>query len=307
MYALLICSSLFLIYFIIRLYLLRRSIREVNGELNEIRADINQNHILHLPFPEKTLEVLMSTINSTLLEVRNERKTYLKRERDFQMQIEAISHDLRTPLTVILGYLKLLKRNGTFDFDDQDMLETIIKKAEAMENLISQFYDHSRLIAGDYDMSFEEIDVNRILREVLAENFLILENAKLKVHTHFPNRSVIAKGNKNALERIFLNLLQNIGRYAYSYVDMKIEKNNNRVVVIFENDTNKLQDKDIESLFERFFMKDTSRTQGGSGLGLTIAKSLAEEMEGSLEAKIMESLGDLTAIQFMLSLSSLEI
>lgn len=307
-----LCSLLLLAYFIIRLYLLKKSLKDANKELKEIQADIKQNHILHLPLPQKDLETLMATINDTLHEIRSERTIYAKRERDFQAQIEAISHDLRTPLTVILGYLKLLQKqnaskNSDFTIEQEEMLKIAIRKAEAMEKLIAQFYEYSRLNASNYEMSFDKIDISKVLREVFVDNCLILENANLKVDTNFPNYPIWVRGNRDALERIFANLFQNIGRYAYSYVKLEIVKKDNQIWVAFENDTTKLCQHDIPNLFERFYMKDTSRSQGGTGLGLTIAKSLAEEMGGGLEVNIVnkESLNnDCIAICFTLQLSS---
>ena len=94
------------LYFAVRYLLLKHALRELNRELTDIRYNIDANKILHLPVPDRELEKLAESINGTLEEGRRERVEYGKREREFQKQIENISHDLRTPLTVILGYLK---------------------------------------------------------------------------------------------------------------------------------------------------------------------------------------------------------
>jgi len=308
----LLCFTLILlVYFVMRAHLLGRALRDAAGQLKEIQSDFTQNRVLHLAVPEKDLEALMSAVNDTLYEIRSERTQYAKRERDFQSQIEAISHDLRTPLTIILGYLKLLKKQTETGFsgitdEQQEMLNTTIRKAEAMEHLIAQFYDYSRLNAGDYEMTLETIDIGRVLREVFVDNCLILEKENLEVDTSFPNHPVWIKGNYDALERIFVNLLQNTGRYARRHVKLGIEEKGDQVLVLFENDTDKLSEQDIPNLFERFYRKDLSRNQGGSGLGLTIAKELAEEMMGSLEAGLadrtsaLESADNCITIRFTL-------
>jgi len=293
--------------------MLKQFLRETDRELREIQKNINQNHVLHLPFPDKDLEKLLVSINNTLYEIRNERNTYAKRERDFQSQIEAVSHDLRTPLTVILGYLKLLKKQGLILTDDQsEMLNTTIHKAHVMEKLMEQFYDYSRLNAGDYKIPVSTIDVGKLLRETFVDNCLILKDAGLNADTTFPDCPVWITGNQEAFRRIFTNLLQNIGRYAYSYVKIILKQNDKQVHIIFENDTAKLSKQDIPYLFERFYMKAPARNQGGSGLGLTIAKSLTEEMGGTLEACITNkepalqknNIDSCIAIRFTLSLGS---
>ena len=98
-------------YFAFRYFALKRALREMNRDLLEIQKDVSRNQILHLPLPDRALEQAMESVNGTLEEVRRQRLEYEKRETEFQKQMEDISHDLRTPLTVILGYLKWMKRD----------------------------------------------------------------------------------------------------------------------------------------------------------------------------------------------------
>ena len=279
-------------YFAIRFYLLKKALKETSEQLQVIQKDLKQNQVLHLPLPDHDLEALMSSINCTLDAIRSERKDYAKRESEFQAEIEAISHDLRTPLTVILGYLGFLqKQRLSLTADQREMLDIIERKARSMETLISQFYDYSRLNANDYEIKIEEIDVGRTLREVFAGNCMMLEKAMLQVKTDFPNHPVWVEGEATALERIFSNLFQNAGRYANHFLNISIQENGTSVQIIFENDTLKANADKIPHLFDRFYMADTSRNKGGTGLGLTIAKCLAEEMAGSLTADLINGEG----------------
>ena len=279
-------------YFAFRFYLLKKALKETSEQLQVIQKDLKQNQVLHLPLPDHDLEALMSSINCTLDAIRSERKDYAKRESEFQAEIEAISHDLRTPLTVILGYLGFLqKQRLSLTADQKEMLDIIERKARSMEMLISQFYDYSRLNANDYEIKIEEIDVGRTLREVFAENCMMLEKAVLQVKTDFPNHPVWVEGETTALERIFSNLFQNAGRYANHFLNISIQENGTSVQIIFENDTLKANADNIPHLFDRFYMADTSRNKGGTGLGLTIAKCLAEEMAGSLTADLINGEG----------------
>lgn len=276
-------------YFAIRFYLLKKALKETSEQLQVIQKDLKQNQVLHLPLPDHDLETLMTSINCTLDAIRNERKAYAKRESEFQSEIEAISHDLRTPLTVILGYLGFLqKQRLTLTAEQKEMLDIIERKTRSMEMLISQFYDYSRLNANDYEMEVDEIDVGRALREVFTENCMMLEKAELQVKTDFPNHPVWVEGEPTALERIFSNLFQNAGRYANDFLNITIQEYGTSVQIIFENDTQETNADNITHLFDRFYMADTSRNKGGTGLGLTIAKCLAEEMGGSLAADLIK-------------------
>ncbi len=278
-------------YFTFRFFLLKYALREADKELKDIQKDFTQNQILHLPAPDGDLEKLMNSFNGTLEEIRRHRWEYEKREKEFQKQIENISHDLRTPLTVILGYLKFMKspgKNMDITQEQAEVLEIIERKAESMEKLVTQFYTFSRINAQDYELKIQEIDVCRILRETLIDNYQILETAHLKLDTDLPEHPIWVKGDDGALERIFSNLFQNVGRYANSFLRIRLKESEEETLIFFVNDTEKLSETDIPYLFDRFYMKDVSRNQGGTGLGLTVAKCLAEAMNGALDVESID-------------------
>ena len=137
-------------------------------------------------------------------------------------------------------------------------------------------------------MEMEKTDISRVLRESLMENFRILEEAHLKVEADLPSHPLWIMGNQPALERIFLNMFQNGGRYAESVFQIAVKEEKQEVSISFTNDTKKLSPEDVPRLFDRFYIQDSSRSQGGTGLGLTVARSLAEEMGGTLEVSVPE-------------------
>lgn len=370
-------------YFAFWYFALKRALKEMNRDLLEIQKDVSRNQILHLPLPDRTLEQVMESVNGTLEGVRRQRLEYEKREAEFQKQIEDISHDLRTPLTVILGYLtwmkrdmaqtidflqmessdipeqvatqathphqtassdipeqrtgriespniaeqhtgrmeslniaeqhigriepsdipeKRTKRTASSDIPEQrtaqkaaweifsrqaESLEILERNARAMERLVSQFYAFSQLNARDYSLEIRDVDVCRLLKESLAGHWQMLEKACLRLESHLPEHPVMVRGNKDACERIFANMLQNAGRYAHNYLDIHMSESCGLVQVLFQNDSVRLKEDDIPNLFNRFYRNDAARSQGGSGLGLTIAKSLAEAMGGTLTAQAL--------------------
>lgn len=242
--------------------------------------------------PQPGLRQTSGVFNKVLGKIREERIGYERREKEFQKQIENISHDLRTPLTVILGYLKMLKKHPgaelSKDRELADTLRILEQKAERMNTLVTQFYDYSRLCAGDFEMQMEKTDISRVLRESLMGNCRVLEEAHLKVEADLPQHPLWIIGNQSALERIFFNLFQNGGRYADTVFQIAVKEENQEVSISFTNDTKKLSREDLPRLFERFYTQDSARSQGGTGLGLTVARFLAEEMGGTLELNVPE-------------------
>ena len=279
-------------FFAFRYFSLLYAMKKTEEEIREIQQDLTQNQMLHLPVPSPALGRLLNSFNKVLEEIREERISYEQREKEFQKQIENISHDLRTPLTVILGYLRILKKYPQAglakDSELADTLRILEQKAERMNTLVNQFYDYSRLCAGDFKMEMEKTDLSRVLRESLMENFRILEEAHLKVEADIPSHPLWIMGNQPALERIFLNMFQNGGRYAETVFQIAVKEEKQEVSISFTNDTKKLSPEDLPRLFDRFYIQDSSRSQGGTGLGLTVARSLAEEMGGTLEVSVPE-------------------
>ena len=279
-------------FFAFRYFSLLYAMKKTEEEIREIQQDLTQNQMLHLPVPSPALGRLLNSFNKVLEEIREERIGYEHREKEFQKQIENTSHDLRTPLTVILGYLRMLKKHPQAgpakDPELADTLRILEQKAERMNTLVNQFYDYSRLCAGDFKMEMEKTDLSRVLRESLMENFRILEEAHLKVEADLPSHPLWIMGNQPALERIFLNMFQNGGRYAETVFQIAVKEEDQEIFISFTNDTKKLSPEDLPRLFDRFYIQDSARSQGGTGLGLTVARSLAEEMGGTLEVSVPE-------------------
>ena len=295
-------------YFGLRYWMLMKALKETDRELREICGSLEQNRILRLPAPNKTLGRLMESVNLLLEEVRRERLGLLRREKEFQVQIENISHDLRTPLTVLLGYLRLLrgssharpepsgtpqKAKGGAQEAVSDLEETLgvmEKNARTMEKLVAQFYAYSQVSGGDYRAELERMDVCRALRESLAENYGLLERLRLTVK--LPEHPVAVRGNREALERIFQNLFQNAGRYARSFLRISMEEPaeaHSGVRIMMINDGEGITQEEVSHIFDRFYRGDGARGKGGSGLGLAIAAALAAALGGSLTAEILRT------------------
>lgn len=295
-------------FFAYRYLTLRHALRATRNELALIRRDLTQNQMLHLPLPNPELASLLDDLNQLLADIQHERQSYAAREHAFQRQIEAVSHDLRTPLTVIVGNLKLFQQNHhTQIANDPELAETVAvleQKAEAMSALVGQFYDYSRLAADDMNLTLARIDAGRVLRETLAGSYQLLADAHLKVDINLSEHPLWVLGDQAALARIFQNLLQNASRYAETCLSLTASEDGDHLTLRFSNDTTHLNDDDVAHLFDRFYTPDASRHQGGTGLGLTVARTLAEDMQGSLTASA-NTHNDKRLLAFTLTLKTL--
>ncbi|WP_232050955.1 sensor histidine kinase [Arabiibacter massiliensis] len=271
----------------VRYLLLKRSLRRADAELREIVERLEENRIVRLPSPDADLEALLATVNSSLAGIRRQAVLYERREAELKAQVERISHDLRTPLTSIQGYLALVDV-GALDADARASLATIRRKADALQRLIAQFYDLSRFEAEDFRLELARVDVGRLVREQVAEQYRLLEGRGLDVRVDAPRHAVEARANADAVERVLANLLHNAAKYARSRFEATVEEGEAEVAVVFANDVDDAGQLEVERLFEPHYTGDAARTQESSGLGLTIARHLAERMGATLEARAEE-------------------
>ena len=236
--------------------------------------------------PDRDLEAFLGTVNQALARIRGEAVRYARQEAELKLQVERISHDLRTPLTSILGYLALVDE-GSLDGETRDSLATVRRKADSLQRLIAQFYDLSCVRGEDYRLDVGEVEVGRLVREAVAGQYRLLSEAGLRVDVVIPAHAVFALANEAAVERVVANLLTNAGRYARTAFEVTVSENADEsgVSLVFANDTRTLDESEVVRLFEPFYTVDGSRTQESSGLGLTIARHLVERMGGTLTAQ----------------------
>ena len=286
------------VFFAVRYLLLKNALRDTIEQLTHIKEDVLQNRRIHLSMPDKDMEALAIGINQMVQRFQEERVQADRRERAFQEQIEAISHDLRTPLTVIVGYLSMMsEQNKRGVLDANELAETLVvlrRKADGMERLVNQFYEYSRLIANDTALSCEAVDMGKVVRETLLNNVFLLEQAGIDVSVSVDETPQWVMADAGALERVVTNLLQNVARYAKRNLQIKVVDCGKIVQLQVVNDTEVLNENDLPHLFERFYAGDKARPIGSSGLGLTIARGLVEEMDGMMDVVMLPAEDDAT-------------
>lgn len=274
------------VYFSIRFFLLSRSINNVTKDFKYISKNVNSNRKLKLNYPEKHLEQLLLEINKYLEDTQIYKQKYIKREEEIRKEIENISHDLRTPLTSIRGYLELIKDEDIPDKEKKKYIYIIEKRAKVLQNLIQDFYDLSRLENNDYSFSMEIIDINKELKEQILMFYNDFDKKNIDVDIKLKENPILVYLDKNAIERVFHNLIQNATKYSKSKFCMLLNSKNGEIIIEFKNDVQDMNRQDLDLLFNRFYMKDSSRSKDSSGLGLTITKFLIESMNGKIDIEL---------------------
>ena len=259
---------------------LRRAARRMREQMaNETTAR------LALPCPSAGAEELLSCLNQ-LLELRQEeRALYRRKEQELRRQIANVSHDLRTPLTSILGYLQLLEGEGLPLEKRAEYLAVIEGRARTLQTFIAAFYDLSRIEGGELPLEREKVDLSRALSDQLAAAYEQIEESGLVMEVDIAPDMPPVWADGGAVTRIFSNLLTNALRHGEDTLTVKLYREGNAVVSAFSNRADGLTAEDAAHVFERFYTADKMRTGQSTGLGLAIVKALAERMGHTVAAR----------------------
>lgn len=269
---------------LLRIYALERNLRQGASQLKNRQAE-GSAAPLRLAAPNPAAEELMAQVNALLREMEDQRSDFRNREQALRRQIANVSHDLRTPLTSILGYLQLLEKEELGPEERREYLSTIESRARVLQGLITSFYDLSRLEAGEYPILREKVDLREVLGELLAAYYDELE-AHFDVTVDLPEDLPQVWGDRAAMTRVYSNLLRNAMEHGSGTLSISAWSGNGEVSVRVSNGGAELTDEDLPHVFDRFYTTDKTRSGRNTGLGLAIVKALAYQMEGRAEAEL---------------------
>ena len=225
----------------------------------------------------------------------------VKNERTKTELITNVSHDLKTPLTSIINYVGLLKTEGLKSDNAEKYLEVIDRKSIRLKNLTEDLVEASKLNAGAINFEMQQIDIVQLVNQSLGEYEEKFEEKHLTVMKTIQEEPLYVMADGRKTWRVFENLYGNIYKYAMDntrvYVD--ITRQNDKVVIFIRNISASPLNFDAKELTERFVRGDKSRTTEGSGLGLSIAKSIVEKQNGQMNIYLD---GDLFKVEIMMNL-----
>ena len=251
----------------------QRKLREIHQRLKAI-LDEDSGGRLMVFTDNKELMELAAQINRLLEKSAKVEADFCRSEISSRKMLSNISHDMKTPMTVIRGYLEIMRTKGTAE---PEMLEKAEQKAQALMELIDSFFSLAKLEAGDTDMTISRMDVCEICRESVLEFYEILTEADFQVEIGLPDEAVYAQGNREALQRILGNLISNVIRYGSEgrYLGVFLRSDERFIYVDVADKGKGIDSAFAQSVFERLFTMEDSRSRSvqGNGLGLTIAKT----------------------------------
>lgn len=265
----------------IKLTLLKMGLREMGRELTNILSQ-DTNRLIGLSSRNKDLRCLANTLNGQLKALQQERHRYQDGDRDLKVAVTNISHDLRTPLTAVSGYLELLNRE---QHSPQTLrcLKIIRNRVDSMKQLTEELFRYSLALTGD-ELKPEQLSINKLLEENLLSFYETFRQRGIIPDISLPETPVIRKLDAFAVSRIFNNIISNAAKYSTDDFCVKLASDG---TVIFSNTAPNLTPVAAARLFDRFYTVET--LDGATGLGLSIAKHLTEQLGGTISSSYQDN------------------
>lgn len=270
--------SVIVIIFCLKNYMLKRSMAEIRTELAEYLTD-DTNTLISVSSGDKHIRRLASELNKHLRTLRKERHRFIQGDLELKNAVTNISHDLRTPLTAICGYLDLLEREEKSEKMEQ-YLSIIRNRVDLLTQLTEELFRYSVIISTESNAIREPVAINGVLEECIVSFYTALSEQNITPNIQIPEEKVIRTLDRSALVRVFSNLLNNAIKYSDGDLDITLTEAGS---IIFTNTASGLDEVQVGRLFDRFYTVEAARKS--TGLGLAIARTLVEQMNGTIAAQ----------------------
>lgn len=263
---------------------LKKDIELITEDLNRIFEEKTDEKLMVFTSNEELIN-LLDQLNKILESYQKLKVDYRRSEIARSKMISNISHDIKTPITVILGYIEIMRLKNPED----EVLKKLENKGQEVVDLINNFFTFSKLESEDMDLEMSKVNINEICRNNVLDFYNLLNEKGFTVDISIPEKNIYVLGNIEGINRILNNLISNVIKYGDDgkFLGLKIRKENKEIFVDII-DKGKGIEKEYEKLiFERLYTLEESRNKDnqGNGLGLAISKKLAEKLNGNLTFK----------------------
>lgn len=263
----------------IKIHLMKKSADEISDAFCD-RVSSDTNVLIDLSSHDKHMKNLANIMNKELKKLQNDRLRYQQGDAELKNSITNISHDLRTPLTAVFGYLDMLEKEAQSE-NSKRYLKIIRGRIELMKQLTEELFRYSVFTYVSNGTSGEPVILNSVLEESISALYTLLKKQRITPSITLPDIKVKRMLNRNALSRIFENIISNAVKYSSGDLEIILQKNGK---ITFANHAEKLDEIQVGRLFDRFYTVETA-SLGSTGLGLSIARALTEQMGGDITAE----------------------
>ena len=266
-----------IISLLVKMHILQKSVKEIEIAFAD-RLVTDTNILIDISSSDKNVRRLANTINGQLRKLRTERRRFQQGGLELKNAVTNISHDLRTPLTALSGYLELLEQEEKSESVNR-YIEIMKDRVDILTQLSEELFRYSVIISTKDNITKEQVIINTVLEESIAAFYTVLTERNIVPEIQISETKVVRMLDRSALSRVFSNLISNVIKYSDG--DLKIVLSENGEIA-FSNMASGLDEIQVGRLFDRFYTVEAARKS--TGLGLTISKTLVEQMKGTISA-----------------------
>lgn len=278
-----ICLIAIIIFLITIIIGYKREFRRINKQIIE---NLDEYANIKTKFVDKDIENLVASINLIFDSRQKIVAEKNKNEEKIREGISNMSHDLRTPLTSIMGYLQMIKSEKSSEADKNEYMDIVEKRTKSLQQLISSFYDLSRMEGNEYNFNYKKVNLSSILCENIAVFYNDFRNNNIEPIIEIDENVKDIISDYGAINRIFSNLITNMIKHGESFVKITLKQENDMIITEFTNKATGLTAENVDKLFDRFYTVDNSRSDRNTGLGLYITKILVEKLGYNIIAQL---------------------
>lgn len=278
LYGVLLCIILLLM---IKIWYLKKDLAEISTEIKALLS-YETNVLISSSSHDKYILEIASQMNKHLQELRIQQHQYQNGNQELKDAVTNISHDLRTPLTAICGYLELLEQEDKSATVER-YVQIIQERVQMLEYLIEEFFRYTIVITDEHHTNNKKVVLNKVIEDSIAQFYVMFKERGIIPSIQLPEKKVIRNLNTTALSRVFTNLLNNVVKYSDGDLEVILLETGE---ITFINTASKLDEVEVAKLFNRFYTVDTAKN--ATGLGLAIAQTLIDQMKGSISASYID-------------------
>lgn len=271
-----------IITLLVKIYLLQKAAKEIEDAFAD-RLITDTNTLITISSRDKYMRSLAKTINVQLRKLRTERHRFQQGDMELKNAVTNISHDLRTPLTAICGYLDMMEQEEMSE-ETERYIKIIRERADMLTRLTEELFRYSVIMTTESDMVTETVVLNDVLEESIAAFYTALCERNITPNIQITEQKIVRNLDSSALSRVFSNLLNNAIKYSDGDLDITLTDAGE---IWFTNTASGLNEVQVGKLFDRFYTVESARKS--TGLGLAIARTLVEQMGGTISAGYEEN------------------
>lgn len=276
-YLFLIILALICLCFIIKILLIKSELRNIESHIIKI-INSDTNNLLTTSSEDKDLIHLVNSLNKNLKQLRKLELEYTNGNTELKESITNISHDLRTPLTAIKGYLDLIDQKN-LKKKDKEYFEIINNKVNDLSELTEQLFDFTKSLDSYNAINKKDLCLNRVIEDILGSYYTLFKNNNIEPKIYITKNKIIKKLDENMVTRIFENIISNAIKYSDGDFNLSLTEDG---LITISNHASSLDKTSVKKIFNRYFSVENARKT--SGVGLSIAKQLVELNGGTINA-----------------------